>query len=806
MLKNFLTIAWRNLLRNKLHSLINITGLAIGVSACIVIFMIVQFELSFNKGFQGYQDIYRIHSSFKGVFSGLNRGVPTAVGPAVKDQFTGVESVASFFILSGKVGIPTAQETKDFGLQTDVVVTESSFFRVFSAYEWIAGSPESLDDPFQTVLTESKAKVYFGISDASILGKEVIYRDSLPVTVAGIVKDLPFNTDINFRDFISYGTIEKSWLRNNIQPNDWSSVNSSSQLFIKLSEATEIDKIQTQIPLLSNLYKENSEWDVENDFTLQPFADIHYNAETGIFDNSRSPAHLPTLSALIIVAIMLLIIGAINFINLETAQSIRRAKEVGVRKVLGSSQSRLVFQFLTQSFMITVFAILLSLPIAELALKYFDEFVPKGVELNIPELGPVILLLMVVVSILAGLYPSVALSSYLPVVALKNQVTVSGRNSGSAFLRKSLIVFQFTFAQILIIATLIVGWQVNFLLTKNLGFKKDAIVYFNTPWYEKQEKTLVLKNELEKIAGISSISLSDAPPAYNGWSSSTITYKGKEEIKANAYRKFGDVNYLETYGIEIIAGRNLLPSDTAKEFLINETLMKKLGFSTPLDAIGQEIEYSKLILPIVGVVKDFHIQSLHQKIEPVIIANEMKNFTCLNLQLTAAEGEEVKATLNKIEEEWKKIYPNDKIEYEFLDETIDNFYKTEHRTTKLVHTATGLAIFISCLGLFGLASYTAAQRTKEIGIRKALGATAHSIVLLLSKDFVILVLLAFILATPVAWFAGRQWLETYAYQVDLKVWLFLVTALLAVLIALITVGYQTLKAANSNPVKSLRNE
>lgn len=803
MLKNFFTIAWRNLVRNKLHTLINILGLAIGVSACLVIFLIVRFELSFNKGFQGYESIYRIHSSFTGVFSGLNRGVPTAVGPAIKDQFTGVDGVASFFILSSKVDIPTGTETKDFGRQTDVVVTEPSFFNVFTDYEWIAGSPESLSEPFHTVLTESKAKAYFGVSDASVIGKEVIYRDSLSTTVAGIVKDLTFNTDINFRDFISYSTIEKSWLKKNIKPNDWSSVNSSSQLFIKLAEGTGIEKIHAQIPLLTKLYKEHSQWDVENNFNLQPFSDIHYNAETGIFDNSRSPAHLPTLSALIIVAIMLLIIGSINFINLETAQSLRRAKEVGVRKVLGSSQSRLVFQFLTQSFLITLFAVTLALPIAELALNYFDEFVPKGVELNLLELAPTILLLLVVVSLLAGLYPAFALSSFLPAVALKNQVM---KYSGSAFLRKSLIVFQFTFAQLLIIATLIVGWQVNYLLTKNLGFKKDAIVYFDTPWYEKQEKTGVLKNELEKITGITSISLSDAPPAYNGWSSNTVTYKGKEEIKVNAFRKFGDVNYTDIYGIEIIAGRNILPSDTAKEFLINETLMKQLGFSTPLEAIGQEIEYNKAMMPIIGVVKDFHIQSLHQKIEPVIIANEMKNFTCVNIQLAAGEGDAVKATLTKIEEAWKTIYPNDKIEIEFLDETISNFYETEQRTTKLVRTATGLAIFISCLGLFGLASYTAAQRTKEIGIRKVLGATAQSIVLLLSKDFVLLVLLAFTFAAPLAWFAGRQWLETYAYQVELEVWLFFVTALAAIVIALVTVGYQTLKAANSNPVNSLRNE
>lgn len=805
MLTNLLTITWRNFKRNKFNTFINVTGLTIGLSTCLVIFLIVRFELSFNKGFTEYESIYRVHSSFSGIFSGLNRGVPTAVGPTIRDQFTGVESVASFILFSSGVDIPSGNEVKDMGNQRDVVVAEPSFFNVFSEYEWIAGDAAALQTPFTTVLTESKANAYFGVSDASVIGKEVIYRDSLHTTVSGIVKDLNFNTDINFRDFISYSTIEKSWLHKSIQLNDWSSVNSSSQLFVKLAPGTSIDKIETQLPVLSKLYKEHSEWDVENNFNFQPFSDLHYNADTGIFDTSRAPAHLPTLTALILVAILLLVIGAINFINLETAQSLRRAKEVGVRKVLGSSRGRLVFQFLSQSFMITLVSVLLSIPLTKIGLKYFSEFVPEGVALNFLELVPFLLLLLVVVSVLAGLYPAFAISSFSPTKALKNQLSGAG-NSGAMYLRKSLIVFQFTFAQVLIIATLIVGWQVNFLLTKNLGFSKDAIVYFDTPWQEEQGKTIVLKNELEKIPGIANISLSSAPPSYNGWSSSTITYRGKEELKINAFRKFGDVNYTTLYGIELLAGRNLLPSDTVKEFLINETLMKILGFTSPIEVIGEELALNDKVVPIVGVVKDFHIQSLHQKIEPVMIANEMNNFTCLNIQLAAAEGEQVKATLEKIEETWTTIYPDEKIQIEFLDDTVNNFYKSEQRTTKLVRTATGLAIFISCLGLFGLASYTATQRTKEIGIRKVLGATAQSIAVLLSKDFVVLVLVALLLASPVAWIAGNRWLETYAYKVEIKVWLFFITAIVGILIALVTVSFQTLKAANSNPVNSLKNE
>lgn len=807
MIKNFFVVAWRNLVRNKIHSLINVIGLAIGISACLVIFMIVQFELSFNKKFPEYEQIYRVHSSFSGVFTGINRGIPTAVGPTIDDQFTGVNKVAPFHLFSSEVNIPSANELKELGRQNEVVIATPEFFKVFQGYEWIAGTPQSLEKPFQTVLTESKAKIYFGTTELDqVLGKEIIYRDSLSTTVAGIVKDLPFNTDIDFKDFISFSTIEKSWIKKNIELNNWTNVNSSSQLFIKLDKETSIEKIESQLPILAKFYKEKSDWDVENKFQIQALSNLHYNSDAGIFDYSRSPAHLPTLSALIVVAIMLLIIGSINFINLETAQSLRRAKEVGVRKVLGSSQTRLAFQFLTESLIVTTIAVFLALPIAELGLNYFDEFVPTGVSMNIVELIPIVLGLIIIVSFLAGLYPAFALSSYLPAAVLKNQVSVGGRHSRAAFLRKSLIVFQFTFAQILIIATLIVGAQVNYLFNKDLGFKKNAIVYFNSPWHENHSKTDVLKNELDKITGIRKISLSDSPPSYHGYSSSTVTYKANEEIKVNAFEKFGDPNYIGFYGIQLLAGRNLLPSDTVKEFLINETMMKQLGFTTAQDAIGKEVEYSKIKVPIIGVVKDFHIQSLHNKVEPVIIADQTSNFTCFNIELNSTNSNEVKATLTKIENAWKKVFPDEKIRYEFLDETIRNFYETEQRTSKLVRTATSLAIFISCLGLFGLASYTSVQRSKEIGIRKVLGATVQSIILLLSKDFIMLVLLAFVLATPVAWLTAKQWLESYPYQVEIQIWIYFLSAIAAISIALLTIGYQTLKVAQSNPTESLRSE
>jgi putative ABC transport system permease protein len=809
MFKNFLTIAWRSLLRNKLHSFINITGLAIGVSACMVIYLIVNFELSFNKKHKGYDRIYRVHSSFQGVFSGLNRGAPTATGPTIKDEFKGIEAVTSFQVFGGKVEIPSGSEKKNLDQQSKIILAGPEFFSVFKSFEWVAGSSESLTEPFKVVLTQSRAKTYFGTDDpAVVVGKEIIYRDSLSTTVVGIVKDLPFNTDIDMTDFISYSTIEKSWVNKNVQLNDWQSVNSSSQLFVLLDPTSDLTTFTEQFSILRKRYKEKSTWDVENTFNAQPLSDLHYNNETGIFDYSRSAAHLPTLSILIVVAGLLLIIGAINFINLETAQAVRRAKEVGVRKTLGSSRVALISQFLYQSFIITVIAVIFALPLTELALHEFSDFVPAGVTLSMKEVAPFLGCVVVVIGLLAGMYPAFIMSSFLPALALKNQVHATSGTSRSAFLRKSLIVFQFAIAQVLIIFTLAVGWQISYMLNKDIGFKKDAVVYIYTPWHEKASKIGVLKNELTQISEITDMCLSDSPPSENGWSSNTVEYKPEhgDAVTVNAFRKFGDPKYLEFYGMNLLGGRNLRPTDSLREFVINETLMKQLGFSKPDEAIGQSINYSERDYPIVGVVEDFHIQSLHKKVEPVIIGNDV-DFNCFNIRLSTANGsDDFKAGIAKIEAAWKKVYPNEKFEHQFLDETLKKFYESEQRTAKLIKTAMFMAIFISCLGLFGLASFTTTQRMKEISIRKVLGSSVSGIVVMLSKDFIFLILIAFVIATPFGWFAVNHWLQDFAYHMDLNAWLFIITVVVGVTIAIITVGYQTLRAANSNPVNSLRNE
>jgi putative ABC transport system permease protein len=805
MLRNFITLAWRTLLRNKLHSLINISGLAVGVSSCLVIYLIVSYELSFNKGFQAYDHIYRIHSSFDNEF---NSGVATATGDAVKSHFKGVQDVASIYSQQLNVLIPKATGNISFEREKGIIFTDSSFFEVFDAYTWLAGSAKELNKPFTVVLTESRAKLYFGTSDInSIIGKEIIYHDSVSTTVAGIVNDLPFNSDIDFTDFIGTASVRNSeYFQQAVALDNWHYENGGSQLFVRLEEETNPDDIQTQLPVLDKFYKDHSSTGnphfSNNKHNLQPLNDLHYNAELEIFSHSGSPAHLPTLYALTCIAILLLLIGSINFINLETARAFNRAKEVGVRKVLGSTQRKLIVQFLTESFIITSLAVLLALPLCELALNFFKEFVPAGVELNIVELIFPLLILLAIVSLLAGLYPAFVLSAFNPAKVLKNQVSAGGLRT--AALRKALIVFQFTFAQMLIIVTLIIGWQIDFLHTKDLGFTKEAIVYFFAPKNSNNPK--ILKTELEKIPEIQNVSLSWTPAAHRVVSYTYIYHdQAGERIQQEVCMRAVDENFLNVYDIQLIAGKNLLPIDTAHEVLINETLLKKLGFTNAAEAVGYPVAEYKKVLVISGVVKDFHLESLHTPVEPVMLIHS-QNSSCLNVKLTPSEGQSLTAVLTKIEKAWKRIYPEDPLKVSFLDESINNFYQAEQRTSKLVITATSMAIFISCLGLWGLASYSVVQRTKEIGIRKILGATGRAIILLLSKDFVVLVMLAFAFACPLAWIAGNMWLENFAYHIEINAWIFLLTITGALFIMFATIGYQTVKAASTNPVDSLRNE
>ncbi len=814
MLRSNFILAWRNLLRNKLQTVINIVGLGIGLSACIVIYRIVGFELGFDTHIPEKERIYRIYSEYSVAFEGFNSGVPTGLPTFVKDNFTGLESITHFQTFETKVTIPqVAADPKEFRNQDKIIIADPDYFKIINQYNWLHGSPEAaISRPFQVVLTESKANIYFGdMALDQIIGKKIVYRDSLELTVTGILKDPVKQTDFDFTEFISYATIESSWLKTRFTPDNWQSTGSSSQFFIKLAAETPLSNLESQMPLLvdefNNHAREGNSLVVE--YKLQPLSEIHFNTDFNIFNHSRSPAHLSTLRVLIVVAIFLLIIASINFINLETAQAMRRTKEVGVRKALGSSKTRLVYQFLSESLVITALAVLLSIPSAYFAIQYFKEFIPEGLVLGLDDamfwgfLGMSWLL----VGLMSGIYPAFIMSSYSPIVALKTK-SMGGGNSNSSFVRKGLTIFQFTFSQILIVGTMVVGLQISYMLNKDLGFKKDGVIYFYTPRQEKIEKQEVFLNKLNQLSSVIDASTHSSPPMRRGSTTNTIKYmKGSEELINSVEARWANEFYLDFYDLELIAGRNLIPSESSNEIIINDIYRKLLMFEFPNDVLGEELSVGRTKYTVVGVINDFHYKSMHNSIDPLFIAYRKSNTGVgVKLGLKDKAAGDVDGIMTDITKIWNETYPDYYFNYYFMDDTIQRFYETEQKTVKLSKAAMFVAILISCLGLFGLASYTIVLRTKEIGIRKVLGASVSNIGGLLSMEFLKPVLFAFVITVPLSFYLIEIWLQDFAYRTSVVWWIFAVTGVISVVTALVSVGYQSLKAAVANPTESLRYE
>lgn len=812
MIRTNLLMAWRSLTHNKLHSFINVSGLTIGISTCLLIFLLVHYEWSFNRNIPDKDKIYRIYSSFSGVFEGTNRGVTSGAQAYVSTEFTGIATSVKLNNFTATVSVPSSTTNSSFPDQSSIALTDANYFTMFPDYNWLSGNPkESLNKAFQVVLTEKQANKYFPNTQISeLIGKELHYNDSLVVTIVGIVQPPSYKTDFTFTDFISFPTIENSFLKQTSPANNWDNTNSSCQLFIKATtQSTEsINDQLNKVNVIHNSNNPEEDWNVS--YKLQPLDDIHFNSTLGIFDTSRVPAHKSTLLSLAIVAALILLMAIINFVNLETAQAVNRAKEVGVRKVLGSSRRQLIAQFLLQSIIISSFAVLLSLPVVELSLTFFSDFVPPEVSLQLtnPTTSLFIISAILTVGIMAGIYPAFVLSSLLPARALKNQINGIYVNSRSAFMRKSLIIFQFGIAQALVIGTIVIISQIKFMLTSDLGFKQDAIINIDAPWTSTLERRLSFKNELQKLKEVEALSFCNGLPASTSFMSNNLIYKnGKEDLKRNVFRKFGDEHYLSVFDITLLAGRNLLPADSMREILINETYAKEIGL-TPQEAIGQVVWDENKAYPIVGVVKDFAISGLSENYQPVYMACENNHFFSYSIRLMNNQdnGASLHEGLAKIEDAWNTFFPEKEFEYQFFEETIRNFYVTEQKMSKLATTAMIIALIICCMGLYGLSSFTSIQRTKEIGIRKVLGASVQGIVYLLTKEFVLLVILAFFLAIPFAYYATQLFLDQYAFKTSVSILLYLGVVLGAGLLAFLTVSIHTIQAAKSNPSQSLKSE
>jgi len=818
MFKNYLVVALRNFRRNKIFSSINILGLSIGISASLVIFLIVQYSYSFDRFEKNPDRIFRVVSdySFSGE-PGHNRGIPAPLADAISKDLSGIDNLVSFrYYNPEKVSLHNAPSAKPaiFKNQKHIIFADVHYFDLLP-YRWIAGNKRSATSKEgQVVLSESRAKLYFpSRSFVDMIGQQIVYDDSISAQVSGIVADLDQqgHTDFNFLEFISMNSILKNTrLQKSMYWTEWGSTTSDQQLYLQLGSNTTQASVEKRLKAIfdRNLGKDAKKNHYTMTYRLQSLGDIHFNPFYGTFDSPL--ANKSMLLGLIMAAAFLITIACINFINLTTANAAQRAKEIGVRKTMGSSQGQLITQFLGETFLITAMATLLSFLLTPAILNLFTSFIPEGVQFSFtsPFVLTFLLILLVSVTLLAGFYPAWVLSSSNTLEVLKNRAYAGTNQTRTAWLRKGLTVSQFVIAQFFVIGAVMVSKQIHFMLSKELGFSKQAILSINYPSSDKSvdHKKYVL-GELNHIPGIQKTVMSNDLPSSYGWWTSNMDYSPvKGPVLTSVVElKSGSAGYLDLLQIPLTAGRDLLPADTSSEILINETYLHMLGFKQPAEALGIMVKWDEKNVPIVGVFRDFHAHPLSFKIGPMALIRSAENS---NVMLASLSGNQTRwpSIIGEMKKRFMAAYPGEEFKYEFLDQSINNAYGGVQQTSTLLRWATGLTIFISCLGLLGLVIYTTTRRTKEIGIRKVLGASVVQIMTLLSGEFIKLVALAFLIATPLAWWAIHAWIEDFVFRTSVSWWIFAASGIGMIAIALITLSVQTIRTARANPAKSLNAE
>ncbi|MGA0560337.1 ABC transporter permease [Larkinella sp. VNQ87] len=805
MLKNYLITAFRAFRRNWNYSVINVVGLTLSLACCLLLFVVIRYELSFDRHHAKADHTYRLIRHFTKPEDGYNVGIPLPVLAALRTDFPALKQQLTY-IHDVRRPVVAVEEGRSKGnmrrFQEEngvVAFTEPEFFRLFD-YEWVSGDPATaLNRPGTVVLSEDLAHKYFGNADP--MGRTLKVENKMDFLVTGIVKNPPVTSSIPFHVLLSFSSLKQYGANTNWD--DWGSSYTGAQLYLTLPETMAETTMEQQ--LVPFLRKHISEEEARDQFyELQPLTDIHYTVGMTAFNERTIGKEM--IWAMALIGLFLLVTACVNFVNLATAQAIRRSKEVGVRKVLGSSRFQLVRQFLGETGFLTGLAVLLALLIAHFSLSSVAELL--NIKLVVSLFGdPVVLgfliLLAVFTTVLAGFYPALVLSGYQPVLALKGKIRAS--KSGQLTLRRSLIVLQFTISQTLIIGTVIVYNQMDYFRNADLGFRKESIVMIPIP--EKKPGQLEsLKAKLTGLPGLGAMSFGISSPSARGnwWTGFRYENREKEEDYGVVMRP-ADTSYVRTYGLKLIAGRINLPADTMREVLVNERFVAKLGLRNPEEILNKTIQLNGRRLPIVGVVKDFNTFSLHQTTEPCVLTTHRDAYGNLGVQVSG-NATRVKETLASVEAAWSETFPDFLFKYEFLDDTIANFYAAEERLYALFRLLAGIAIFIGCLGLYGVVAFMAESRTKEVGIRKALGASTSHIFGLFSFQFLKLVFIALLLAAPIAWYFTDKWLQDFAYKIEIKWWMFALAGLLAGVIALVTVSFQSIRAALMNPVTSLRSE
>jgi putative ABC transport system permease protein len=818
MIRNYLKVALRSIFRNKLTAFINIAGLSLAMACAVLIYLFVSDEISYEHYHSKADRIYRVTRSFhnqEGEVSLHLANVAPPIGPLLKNDFGEIEVLARTINYGIVVSLEENGQVKMSNNEPEVFLAEPDIFKIFDIEIKSGDAAKSLERPFTIMLSENAAKRYF--NDENIIGKRLRVNNQFDLEITGVYKNFPLQSHWHPEFLVSFVTLENDIIygRQGLETN-WG--NNSFGTYFLLQEGADPKKLEAGLPSFLDKHFGNyarANWGVPPDWKaskattlyVQKVTDIHLRSH--LDDEIEANGNITNVYMMSVIGLFIVLIACFNFINLSTARATKRAKEVGMRKVVGAFRTQLINQYLSESILTALFALIAAVGIAFGALNTLNTFTNKQLSFdllhNIP-LAVGLLLFAFVIGTLAGIYPAFIISSFKPALTLKGQ---QGMTAGKSFLRKGLVVSQFTISIVLIIATLVIFKQLNYLNSRSLGYDRDQVV--TLPYYGELAASYdAFYNELTKSTTIKNVARSSRIPTgrlLDSYGSARVL-KGDSLTDANVDLKtiLADTEFFDTYSIGISQGRKFskdILTDDSLAFIINEAAAKEIGWKNPEEYLEKEFVYADVKGKLIGIVEDFHFESLHQQITPMIFWQRKDNYNSLSIKINSNGMQEGLAQLEKV---WKTFLPARPFDYQFLSERYRSLYEAEQKQSQLFTTFAGLAIFIASLGLFGLATFNTMQRIKEIGIRKVLGASVPNILTLLSKEIIVLIFVANVIAWPLAWYLMNMWLDTFAYHIDMNVIVYILAGVAAILIALITVSAQTIKAAMSNPSKTLRYE
>ncbi len=793
MVKNHFKIAWRNLTKRKIFTIINVLGLAIGFGGSVIIYLFINHHLSFEKFHANSDRIYRIDTEeTRGTVNHI-ASVPPGLANSLKEDYDYTEKVAKI-VWKENLILDVTEDGNKRKYKENVAFVEEDFFHIFSFPLVNGDAKPTLSNPNTALITEKKALTMFGKKD--VVGHVFTLENDKLIEIVGVLKDLPKTTFLTSDVFIAFENL--SHISEFEAGESWYGVTGSLKCFALLKPNQQKETLETALLELPKKYR-SKDPTTKHVYKLHAIKDIHFIVDYGGMDSTF-------LILFGIIGLFLIAIAVINFINISTALSTYRSKEIGIRKVLGSVKQHLFWQFIVETFLISLMATLLGLLMAAIFLPSFNALF--DIELSLKDLLNVqffgiFVLLLGAITFLSGSYPGILMSRILPVLALKG--TFFQKRTRGMSTRKVLIVVQFSISIILIVATIVISKQIDYAVNSDLGFDKESVVMLSLPEKMGNVNQKSLKERFKNILGVkdASMSLSSPSAATSNWYSMARYDDAPEEEGFQISLKPGDEDYLKLYNISLVAGRNFLTKEHPDEMIVNEELVKKIGV-TPEAILGKKLSiYGVSSDIVVGVVKNFHSQKFTEKITPIVITPHRELYNEISLKINHGD---TRKTLELIDKEWSQTFPNRIFEYRFLDDSIARQYRTEQRYLFLSKVFSGLAILIGCLGIYGLILFFVNQRIKEIGIRKVLGSKVSDILGLFSIDFIKLILIAGAIATPLAWYIVEQWLQGYAFRTQIQWWYFVIAIGTVMLITLITISYQTVMAAVANPMKSLRSE